>query len=125
MRLLDLARRVEPVQERHRQIQYDDVWLEFVDRRQQRAAVRHLRHDVTFRREEFLERLDEHRVIVGDDDARFAHAGTLHSSGLSPVWRIWQEYGPIPRKTTSAILISPAPAAGTTNSCPGRVGAPI
>src|ERR1700751_1405614 len=101
MRLLDLPRRVEPVQERHRQIEHHDVRLELVDGHEQRAAVRHFRDDVTFRREEFFERLDEHRVVVGDDDAWLAHAGALYSSGVAPLWRIWQEYRRTPRKTTS------------------------
>src|SRR5262249_41119291 len=69
-----LPRRVDAVQERHRDVDDDDVGPQFDRGRHQRAAVRHRADDVALVGEQLLERLEQQRVIVGEQDAWAAHA---------------------------------------------------
>ena len=71
--LLDLPRRLETVQQRHRQIEDDDVGMVLADGVDERPAVGDARDDVALRREQLLERFDKQRVVVGQDDARLRH----------------------------------------------------
>jgi len=75
--LLDLPRGVEAVQQRHRQVEHHDVGMELADGFHERPSVGNASDDVTLRREQLLERLEQEGVVVGQDDAGLRHWGYL------------------------------------------------
>ena len=76
--LLDLARGFEAVQERHRDVQDDDVGLELLGGVDEGPPVGDLADDVVVSREQFLEGAEEERVIVGEQNSRSTHAQALY-----------------------------------------------
>ena len=71
--LLDLPSRVEPVQERHRDVEDDDVRLEPLRFGDERPSVGDGADDLAFGRQQLLERAEKKIVVVGQQ-----HPWTWH-----------------------------------------------
>src|SRR6476620_2086769 len=71
--VLDLTPGFQAVQERHRDVQDDDVGLELLGRGEQGPAVRDLPNNFAFAREELLEGGQQQRVIVREEDPGRTH----------------------------------------------------
>jgi len=81
----DFARGVEPVQQRHRQIEDGDVRLEFARQPHRLPAVGSFRENVNvlrFALEQQLDPLPHHRLVVCQDYSD-GHAAALRCSGNS------------------------------------------
>ena len=74
--VLDLAPGFEAVQQRHRDVQDDDVGFEFLGGGDERPPVGDLTDDVALFRQQLFERAEQERVVVGEQDARSAHTAT-------------------------------------------------
>ena len=71
--LLDLPSRVEAVQERHRDVEDDDVRLEPLRFGHERASVGDRADDLAFGRQQLLERAEKKMVVVGQQNASTWH----------------------------------------------------
>ncbi|BCS30892.1 hypothetical protein TBR22_A00930 [Luteitalea sp. TBR-22] len=79
----DLTCRVEPVQERHRHVQHDDVGPELGERNDEGAPVRDLADDLAVLREHLLQGIQNQRVVVCEEDSWSRHrrvAGVIAGS---------------------------------------------
>ena len=76
--LLDLAPRFETVQERHRDVEHDDIGLQRLGGGHQRPSVGHLADDLALAREQFLERAEQQRVIVRQQDSGTSPSSLLY-----------------------------------------------
>ena len=75
--LLDLTSGLEAVQQRHRDVEDDDVGLELLGGGDEGPSVGDLTDDVALGRQQLLERAEQQRVIVGQQHTRSTH--TRHS----------------------------------------------
>ena len=71
--LFDLASRFEAVQQRHRDVEHDEIRLVALRRRDQRPPVGHLADDLALAGQQLLERAEQQRVVVGEQDSRRGH----------------------------------------------------
>ena len=79
--LLDLTAGFEAVQERHRDVEDDDVGLELLCGGNQGAPVGHLTDDVALFGQQLRERPEKERVFVCEQDAGPTHARDCTPSG--------------------------------------------
>src|SRR5262249_10779091 len=80
--LLDLPACVETVQQRHGDVEDDDIVLDRFGGSDERPAAGPLAQDVANAREQLFERADDQRLIVCEE-----HSGSRHTGVLYPVFR--------------------------------------
>ena len=73
IKALELSGGVEPVEERHGDVEHDDVGPELLRGLQQGAAIAHGPHDLATGLEQMREGLPEQPVVVGQQDTRSLH----------------------------------------------------
>src|SRR6185295_12867552 len=76
--LLDLPPGLEAVEKRHGDVEHDDIGVQRLDRSNESAAVTHLTDDLALPCQQFLERAENERVIVGQENSRLSHNGDVN-----------------------------------------------
>jgi hypothetical protein len=68
-----LSGRFESVQQRHADVQYNDIRMKVTSDGQQRPSVRHRANDLAFRLQQPDAGFGKHAMVIGEQDARTLH----------------------------------------------------
>src|SRR5437899_4682220 len=104
MQLSEAAGGVDAVQERHGDVDHGDVGPQLFGRFEQRVSVRHGAHHLAMFREQLLERVEQQRVVVGEQHPRATHLGI--------------DSRPDACRSTFTVIRVPWPGAVSTKSLP-------
>src|SRR5689334_17618531 len=81
----NLSRRLNPIQDGHRDIHYGDIWLVFLDQRDTTAAVSGIGHNlkIGYAFQQQAKTLPDDGVIVGKNNSGSLHAATRASGSFT------------------------------------------